>query len=103
MWVPFDICADTGNYGYDGRSIKAEEHTEGAIISLEKNGIAPYSIVVIIYQTMAHVAHFENIYDATAAYVRMKQNVHDLFEWWDSSVSVDEVVDWCEKFVDLYP
>ena len=103
MWEPFDVIADTGGYGYDGTPLKAEEHIDGAIISLEKNGIAPYSIVIIIYQTLCHTAHFENIDDATAAYERMKQNVQDLFDWWDSSVSIDDVVDWCENFVDMYP
>ena len=103
MWEPFDVSASTGGYGYDGKPLKAETHTEGALISLEKDGIAPYSIVFIIYQTLLHTARFESIDDATAAYESMKQKVQDLFEWWDSSVSVDEVVDWCEKFVDMYP
>ena len=108
MWEPFDLIADfrkhgTGDSGYDGASIKAEEHTEGAIISLEECGIAPYSIIVIIYQTLLQTAKFENIDDAAAAYEVMKQEINDLFEWWDDSVSIDEVCDWCTQFVDKHP
>ena len=102
MWEPHLFQNETGS-GYDGVPIAAEEHTEGAVISLEERGLAPYSITVIIYGTMLHTAMFETIDEATATYEIMKQDIQKLFDWWDNSVSSDDVFDWCQQFVNRYP
>lgn len=79
-WHVFDEGRTLGAIGSEGGEIlHDEEHTEGARVTLERNGsIAPYSITCGVYGWMVHTRFFRTEAAATSELEPMKEALADI-------------------------
>src|SRR5215510_5882891 len=74
MWQSFDKGRTIGKTGSEaGIILLDEEHTDGARITLERDGRMPFAITCGIHDWMVHTRFFANEAVAGQAYENMKQ------------------------------
>lgn len=79
-WNAFDDGSTIGGLGSEGGVLRVdEENSDGARISLEEGGRAPWSITCGVYGWMVHTRFFEYREDATSALLEMKGALEELF------------------------
>ncbi len=80
MWHSFSDGATLGLKGSEsGETIRDEEHTLGARITLEENAnIAPFAITRGVYGWMVHTRFFGTEDEAIAEYDRMKSAISEI-------------------------
>lgn len=109
-WVPFDGGQSIGQEGSEhGIIVRDEEHDDGARITLERDGYAPYAITCGIYGWMCHTCFFSTEPSAQQAFEAMKHGLSDILalipaeadEQADQKASV--VIDAISRFVDAFP
>ncbi|WP_348264025.1 hypothetical protein P8935_05705 [Telmatobacter sp. DSM 110680] len=73
-WIEIDGGSAVGRKGSEGgTTIKDEEHSRGARITLERDTqIAPFAITCGIYGWMVHTRFFRNHVEALREYEQMK-------------------------------
>src|SRR5579872_6816378 len=76
-WIEFDGGSAVGRKGSEGgTTIKDEEHSRGARITLERDTqTAPFAITCGIYGWMVHTRFFRNHVDALREYEQMKMAI----------------------------
>lgn len=74
-WSKFNNSATLGQPGSEqGVIVADEEHSDGARITLERDGVvAPWAITCGVYGAMVHTRFFGNEAEAYAAFDAMKQ------------------------------
>ena len=72
-WYPFDGGQTVGQLGLEGGIIlRDEEHMDGARITLERGGRAPFSITCGVYGWMVHTRFFSDESEARTEFESMK-------------------------------
>ena len=98
MWQPYDGRKTINTKGSEnGRIIKDEEHSNGARITLEKDGHTPFAITCGIYGLMAHTVFASSHVDAMGVYQAMKEEIA-LFLLTEN---LDDA-EWCSEFVNRF-
>ncbi len=110
MWEPFDEGRTIGETGSESGSIQFDdEHTEGARITLERDGHTPFAITCGIYGWMMHTRFLGNEDDAKEAYENMKQALDGIIRSIplksdpDRDSKMRVTMKMIEKFVEQYP
>ncbi len=86
MWHAFDGGASAGQQGSEGGVIVLdEEHADGARITLERDGHAPWSITCGVYGWMLHTRFFSSRDEAVAALEPMRQGLEAILSNDDDS------------------
>lgn len=107
MWHPFKNGATLGQKGSEnGETIRDEEHSVGARITLECNTtVAPFAITCGIYGWMFHTRFLSTEDEATSEYEKMKASLAEILAPFgkpdcDNRRATEEAI---EKFVEKYP
>lgn len=80
-WLPSESGTTIGTIGSEnGKIILDEEHTEGARITLEKDGHAPWGITCGMYGYFCHTAFASSEEEALAKYESMKLDIVDILQ-----------------------
>jgi hypothetical protein len=111
MWNTFDQGNSRGQVGSEhGTIIQDEEHTLGARITLEKDGItAPFAITCGIYGWMVHTRFFSGEAEALAQFESMKAALASVLDVISPPTEVDvskrtpEISTALARFVERYP
>jgi hypothetical protein len=106
MWQPFDNGATLGLKGSEsGETIRDEEHTVVARITLEKNAsIAPFAITCGIYGWKVHTRFFATEDEAVTEYDKMKASLSAIVERFsDPNYDDRRAIQAMETFVEIYP
>ena len=99
MWQPCDNGKTINTIGSEnGLIIKDEKHTDGARITLEKDGNTPFAITCGIYGVMVHTVFAPNYVEAAEKYQAMKEEIACFLL--DEDEDLDD--DWCSRFVDMF-
>ena len=98
MWQSYDGRKTIDTKGSEnGLIIKDEEHSDGARITLEKDGRTPFAITCGIYGLMAHTVFASSYVEALGVYQAMKEEIA-LFLL---NEDLDDA-DWCSEFVNRF-
>jgi hypothetical protein len=107
MWHSFNDGVTRGLKGSEnGETIRDEEHTRGARITLEQNAnIAPFTITCAVYGWMVHTRFFSTEDEAVAEYDKMKASLSEIVERfvdpkYDNRRATEDAI---EAFVETYP
>lgn len=80
-WSSFDDGKTIEHAGSEnGTILRDEEHSEGARITIEHGGIAPYSITCGIYGWMVHTRFFSSEAEAQAEFDAMCSALGEIIE-----------------------
>ena len=101
MWQVFDNGSSINQAGSEGTIIKDEEHSLGARITLEENGVAaPFSITCGVYGLMVHTVFIGEFNEAEKQFEAIKI---DMQSFLNSDIEDGNTVTrWCEQFVAKY-
>jgi len=106
-WNAFDNGATLGQRGSeDGVTIRDEEHSLGARITLERDGaIAPFAITCGIYGWMMHTRFFRLETEASSQYDLMRNAIAELLEKasMSSDGGLEVLTGGVSAFVETYP
>lgn len=91
----------------NGDIILDEEHSDGARITLEKDGYHPWAITCGIYGTMVHTAFASTESEALKKYATMKSEISKFLNRIEDSEITEEVAigiteSWCETFTNEF-
>jgi len=102
MWEQFDGGLSIKQIGSEnGKIVKDEEHSFGARITIEKEGVtAPYSITCGIYGIFCHTAFYGNEQETYIKYEDMKKDIEVFIG--NSNNEDDYISDWCSRFANKY-
>ena len=111
MWTSIDNGAAIGTRGSENGIIdREEEHTDGARITLERDGsIAPFSITCGVYGWICHTRFFGTAEEAGEAFEAMKVELGNILSLipLESDPEVDAkrrlIVDAIQDFVARFP
>ena len=107
-WYPFDEDSTIGTLGSEkGTIICDEEHPDGARITLERDGFAPFAITCGIYGWMVHTRFFSNQPEAQQAYDEMKIELDKVLGLIPSPEDFEEkshvAIDAIGRFIERFP
>jgi hypothetical protein len=98
MWQSYENGKTLNTQGTEsGKIIRDEEFSDGARITLEKEGYAPFAITCGVYSLMFHTTYASTETEANVKYAGMKSEIERLFD------EDAEPLAWCEKFVEIFP
>ena len=107
-WYAFDGGRTIGTPGSERGVILADdEHDDGARISLERGGTAPFAITCGIYGWMLHTRFFSSKFEAETQYEAMKSALAMLLEVAQKTAQIDGgrqvLTAGVSKFVEMFP
>ncbi len=92
-WYAFDHNKTIGQLGSEnGIIVRDEEHSDGARITLEWDGYAPYTITCGIYGWMVHTRFFSPIIDVQTEFENMQEELARILKCIPSKDDPEEFV-----------
>jgi hypothetical protein len=80
-WKPYEDGRSIGETGSErGTIVRDEEHADGARITLEEAGTAPFAITCGIYGVMVHTAFFSSRQEAENAFETMRNELDEIMK-----------------------
>lgn len=109
-WLPFDEGSSIGETGSDGGVIQRDDEYRGeARITLERDGVTPFSITCGVYGWMVHTRFFSSRDEAEREYAAMQPGLAALADSIpltgdpDVDEKQDALIDALNRFVDRFP
>ncbi len=101
MWHQFENGDTIGTKGSEnGEILIDEEHSDGARLTLEKNGdIAPYTITSGVYGCFFHTTFLSSEEEAKNKFNIMKREIVEYFE---TETTQNDESEWIEQFVNRH-
>ena len=98
-WLPSESGTTIGTTGSEnGKIVLDEEHTDGARITLEQDGHAPWGITCGIYGWFCHTAFASSKEEAYAKYESMKSDIVDMLQEFDEERQIELI----DNFVEVH-
>lgn len=111
IWHPFDNGTSVGDVGSEsGIIIRDVEHSDGARITLERNGgTVPFGITCGIYGWMVHTRYFSREAEAQQEFDKMQESLDEILRRipFDDDPDLDAKIEISKReisnFAELYP